>query len=163
MLTEKWTPMNRDVQKFNQLVPEMLALSGENDEDWMTRTSTSEKNPESTLARRNRLRVTDSEPEHFVEDALPRPPPAQRIAKSQRSSNSTASSDSNLTMYQEMVKERYELDRKAKMKVIEREANSRINLYNSQRIAEDMRVLQIDTRGMYPTDAAIFYVMFLFI
>nr|GEX50178.1 reverse transcriptase domain-containing protein [Tanacetum cinerariifolium] len=36
------------------------------------------KNPESTLARRNRLRVTDSEPEHFVEDALPWPPEGHR-------------------------------------------------------------------------------------
>ncbi|GKC19933.1 hypothetical protein Tco_1022083 [Tanacetum coccineum] len=178
MLTGKWTPMNRDVQKFNQLVSKMLALSGENDEDWMTRveilynTRTSGdfkhksawlflkdkhkwRNPESTLARRNRLRVTDSKPEHFGEDALPRPPRAERIAKSQRSSNSTASSGSNPTMYQEMMKEQYELDRKAKMEVIERETNSRINLYNSQRIAEDKRVLQIDTRGMDPTNAAI--------
>ncbi|GKC12256.1 ATP-dependent Clp protease proteolytic subunit 3, chloroplastic [Tanacetum coccineum] len=37
MLTGKWTPMNASVQKFNQLVSETLAHSGENDEDWMTR------------------------------------------------------------------------------------------------------------------------------
>ncbi|GKD84829.1 hypothetical protein Tco_1355983 [Tanacetum coccineum] len=37
ILTEKWTPMNASVQKFNQLASETLAHSGENDEDWMTR------------------------------------------------------------------------------------------------------------------------------
>ncbi|GKC59606.1 hypothetical protein Tco_1087204 [Tanacetum coccineum] len=113
------------------------------------------ENPESTLARRNHLQVTDEEPKHFGEDTLPRPPGAQRIAKSQRSSNSTASSGSNPTMFQEMIAQQYELERKAKMDVIKREANSKINLYNSERIAEDMRVLQIDTRGMDPADAAI--------
>nr|GEV04251.1 hypothetical protein [Tanacetum cinerariifolium] len=38
----------------------------------------------------HRLWVMDEEPEHFGEDALPRPPGLQRIFKSQRSSNSTA-------------------------------------------------------------------------
>ncbi|GKD46733.1 hypothetical protein Tco_1271378 [Tanacetum coccineum] len=178
MLTGKWTPMNANVQKFNQLVGETLVHSGENDDYWMTRVEilfkthtgvdfkhTSAwlflkdkhkwKNLESTLVRRNRLRVTDEEPEHFGEDALPRPPGLQRISKSQRSSNSTASSGSNPLMYQEMMKEQYELDRKAKMKVIERETNERMRLYHSQRIAKDMKVLQIDTRGMDPVDAAI--------
>ncbi|GKB23032.1 hypothetical protein Tco_0862433 [Tanacetum coccineum] len=70
---------------------------------------------ESTNARRNRFRVTDEEPEHFGDDALPRPPGLQRLAKSQRSgSNSTASSGSNPMMYQEFMKEQYELDRKVK-------------------------------------------------
>ncbi|GJZ95748.1 hypothetical protein Tco_0668082 [Tanacetum coccineum] len=142
MLMGKWTPMNRDVQKFNSLVQETLVMSGENDEDWLTRvqilfkTHTGSefkhksawlflkdkhkwKNAESTFGRRNRLWVTDEEPEHFGEDALPRPPGVQRIAKSKRSSNSTASSGSNLTMFQEMVQQQYELDGKAKMKVIE--------------------------------------------
>ncbi|GKA18183.1 hypothetical protein Tco_0698020 [Tanacetum coccineum] len=113
------------------------------------------KNHESTLARRNRLRVTDEEPKHFGEDVLPRPPGLQRISKSQRSSNLTASSGSNPLMYQEMIQQQYELDRKAKMKVIERETNERISLSQSQRIAEDMKVLQIDTRGIDPVDAAI--------
>ncbi|GKC04293.1 hypothetical protein Tco_0995903 [Tanacetum coccineum] len=135
MLTGKWTPMNRDVQKFNSLVLETNVMSGENDDDWMTKvellykTHTSSdfkhksawlflkdkhmwKNPESTLARRNRLRVTNEKPEHFGEDALPRPPGAQRTAKSQRSSNSTASSGSTPTMFQEMMQLQYELDRK---------------------------------------------------
>ncbi|GKD96064.1 hypothetical protein Tco_1379961 [Tanacetum coccineum] len=121
MLTEKWTPMNASVQKFNQLVSKMLAHSGENDEDWITTHKWT--NPESTNARRNRFRVTDEEPEHFGDDALPRPPELQRIAKSQRSgSNSTASSGSNPMMYQEFMKEQYELDRKAKMEVIVQES-----------------------------------------
>ncbi|GJX62137.1 hypothetical protein Tco_0295037 [Tanacetum coccineum] len=170
---------NASIQKFNQLVSETLAHSEENDEDWMTRveilykTHTNGefkhksawkflkdkhklKNPESTLARRNRLRVTDDEPEHFGDDALPRPPGLQRIAKSQRSgSNSPASSGSNPMMYQEFMKEQYELDRKAKMEVIERETQERMRLIHSQRIAENMKVLEIDTRGMDPADAAI--------
>ncbi|GKB27884.1 hypothetical protein Tco_0867285 [Tanacetum coccineum] len=58
-------------------------------------------------------------------------------------------------MYQEFMKEQYELDRKAKIEVIERETNERMRLYHSQRIAEDMKVLQIDTRGMDLDDAAI--------
>ncbi|GKD51314.1 hypothetical protein Tco_1280290, partial [Tanacetum coccineum] len=143
MLTGKWTPMNASVQKFNQLVSETLAHSRENDEDWITRVEVlykthvgtefkhksawvflkgkhKWKNPESTNARRNCFRVTDDEPEHFGDDALHRPPGLQRIAKSQRSgSNSTASSGSNLMMYQEFMKEQYELDRKAKRQVIE--------------------------------------------
>ncbi|GKE42872.1 hypothetical protein Tco_1470156 [Tanacetum coccineum] len=114
------------------------------------------RNPDSTLVRRNRLRVTGEEPEHFEEDVLPRPPGLQRISKSQRSgSNSTASSVSNPMMYQEFMKEQYELDRKTKMEVIQRETNGRMRLYHSQRIAEDMKVLQIDTRGMDPVDTAI--------
>nr|GEW11818.1 hypothetical protein [Tanacetum cinerariifolium] len=170
--------MNRDVSKFNSLVQETLFMSGENDEDWLTRvqilfkTHTGSefkhksawlflknkhkwKNHESTLARRNRLRVTEEEPEHLEEDALPRPLGAQRIAKSQRSSNSTASSRLNLTMFQEMMQQHYELVRKAKMEVIERDANTRVNLYNSQKISEDLRVLEIDTRTMDPVDTAI--------
>ncbi|GJT58805.1 hypothetical protein Tco_1002338 [Tanacetum coccineum] len=179
VLTGKWTPMNASVQKFNQLVSETLAHSEENDEDWITRVEVLYKthvgtefkhksawlfykgkhkwtNPESTNARRNRFRVTDEKPEHFGDDALPRPPGLQRIAKSQRSgSNSTASSGSNPMMYQEFMKEQYELDRKAKMQVIEQESEERRLLIHSQKIAEDMKVLQIDTRGMDPADAAI--------
>nr|GEW35356.1 hypothetical protein [Tanacetum cinerariifolium] len=80
-------------------------------------------NPDSTNARMNRFRVTDEEPEHFGDDALPRPPGLQRLAKSQRpGSNSTASFGSNPMMYQEFMKEQYELDRKAKMQVIEQES-----------------------------------------
>ncbi|GKC46118.1 hypothetical protein Tco_1063840 [Tanacetum coccineum] len=70
-------------------------------------------------------------------------------------SNSTASSGSNPAAYQEFMAEQYELDRKAKMTVLERESEDRRRLIQSQRIAEDMRVLQIDTRGMDAADAAI--------
>ncbi|GKB12426.1 enoyl-[acyl-carrier-protein] reductase, mitochondrial [Tanacetum coccineum] len=143
-LTSRFEAWNKDNTVLNRCVGETLVHSGENDEDWMTRVEIL-----------NRLRVTDEEPEHFGEDALPRPPGLQRISKSQRSSNSTASSGSNPLMYQEMMKEQYELDRKAKMKVIERETNERMRLYHSQRIAEDMKVPQIDIRGMDPIDAAI--------
>ncbi|GJS77625.1 hypothetical protein Tco_0727506 [Tanacetum coccineum] len=154
MLTEKWTPMNASVQKFNQLVSETLAHSRENDEDWITRQKWT--NPESTNARRNHFRVTDYEPEHFGDDALHRPPGLQQIAKSQRSgSNSTASSGSNPMMHQEFMKEQYELVRKAKMQVIEQECEEQRQLIHAQRIAEEMRVLQIDTRGMDPADAVI--------
>nr|GEW22737.1 hypothetical protein [Tanacetum cinerariifolium] len=156
MLTGKWTPMNASIQKFNQLVAETLALSGENDEGWITRVEILYKthvgtdfkhksawlflkgkhkwtNPESTNARMYRFRVTDEEPEHFGDDALPRPPGLQRIAKSQHSgSNSTASSGYNLLMYQEFIKEQYELDRKAKMEVIAQESEERRMLIHSQ-------------------------------
>nr|GEZ04948.1 hypothetical protein [Tanacetum cinerariifolium] len=37
MLTGKWIPMNRDVNKFNSLVLETNVMSEENDDDWMTR------------------------------------------------------------------------------------------------------------------------------
>ncbi|GJT93240.1 hypothetical protein Tco_1082085 [Tanacetum coccineum] len=56
---------------------------------------------------------------------------------------------------QEFMKEQYELDRKAKMQVIEQESKERRQLIQSQRIAKDMKVLQIDTRGMDPADAVI--------
>ncbi|GJZ98961.1 hypothetical protein Tco_0671512 [Tanacetum coccineum] len=179
MLTEKWTLMNASVQNFNQLVSETLRHSEENDQDWMTRVEIlykthtgcdfkhksawlflkgkhKWKNPESTNARMNRFRVTDEEPGHFGDDALPRPLGLQRIAKTQRSgSNSTASSGSNPMMYQEFMKEQYELDHKAKMQVIEQESEERRQLIHSQRIAEDMKVLQTDTRGMDLADAVI--------
>ncbi|GKA06089.1 hypothetical protein Tco_0685209 [Tanacetum coccineum] len=116
---------------------------------------TSEKKSRIDIGKKKSSSVTDEEPEHFGEDALPRPPRLQQIFKSQRSSNSTASSGSNPLMYQEMIQQQYELDRKAKMKVIERETNKRMRLYHSQRIAEEMKVLQIDTREMDPVDAAI--------
>ncbi|GJU03542.1 cysteine-rich receptor-like protein kinase [Tanacetum coccineum] len=114
MLTGKWTPMNASIQKFNQLVAEMLALSGENDEDWITMVEILYK-PPGELKGIMFFRVTDEKHEHFGDDALPRPPGLQRIAKSQRSgSNSTAGFGSNPLMYQEFMKEQYELDRKAK-------------------------------------------------
>ncbi|GJT18066.1 hypothetical protein Tco_0876772 [Tanacetum coccineum] len=55
----------------------------------------------------------------------------------------------------EIIAEQTELDHKAKMTVLEKESEDRRRLIQSQRIAEDMRVLQIDTRGMDAADAAI--------
>nr|GEW21987.1 hypothetical protein [Tanacetum cinerariifolium] len=103
----------------------------------------------------NRNRVTNKEPELFGDDALPRPADLHRIAKSQRSSNSTASSDSNPTMFQEIIQQQYELDRKEKTKRIDREVNSRVDLNNSKKVAEDLKVLQISTDEMDPIDVAI--------
>ncbi|GJR15013.1 hypothetical protein Tco_0797665 [Tanacetum coccineum] len=99
---------------------------------------------------------SDKEPDHFGDDELPRPPGLQRIAKSQRSgSNSTASSGSNPVAYQEFMAEQYDLDCKAKMQVLSQESEDRRRLIQSQKVAEDMKVLQIDTSGMDPTYAAI--------
>ena len=179
MLTGKWTPMNKDIKKFNSVVDEMAVLSGEGDKDFMNRChilfkrSTGYefrhltawgflkdkhkwKNPDSTLARRNRLRPSpQQEPEHFGPDDLPRPDGMYRVSKSQRSSNSTASSGSNPALFQEMLQQQYELDRKAKMDVLERESQARVSMYESQRMAEEMRVLQIDTSTMDPMNARI--------
>ncbi|GKA26660.1 hypothetical protein Tco_0712769 [Tanacetum coccineum] len=70
-------------------------------------------------------------------------------------SNSTASSGSNPVAYQEFMAEQYDLDRKAKMQVLSQESEDRRRLIQAQKIAEDMKVLQIDTSGMDPTYAAI--------
>ncbi|GJX94495.1 hypothetical protein Tco_0349081 [Tanacetum coccineum] len=94
MLTGKWTPMNREVSKFNSLVNETKAMSRENDGDLMTRKH-KWNNPESTNARQNHHRLTNNDLELFGDDELPRLAGLHRIAKSQRSSNSTASSGSN--------------------------------------------------------------------
>ncbi|GJR69612.1 hypothetical protein Tco_0015677 [Tanacetum coccineum] len=129
--------MNREVGKFNSLVNEMKAMSGENDENLMTQIEIlykaytksdfkhksawaflkdkhKWKNTELANARRYRNRVTNAVPELFEDDALPRPPGLQMIAKSQRSSNSTASSGSNPSIFQEMMQQQYELDRMEK-------------------------------------------------
>ncbi|GKE39013.1 hypothetical protein Tco_1462418 [Tanacetum coccineum] len=103
----------------------------------------------------NAQRPTKSNSELFGDDELPRQPDKQRIAKSQRSTNSSASFGSNPTMFQDMLKQQYELDRETKMERMDRETTTRVDLINSQKVAEDLKVLQIDTRGMYPVDAAI--------
>ncbi|GJR53464.1 glutathione S-transferase T3-like protein [Tanacetum coccineum] len=157
MLTGKWTPMNAAVMKFNQLYETIVGDEFKHRSAWnFLKDRHKWKNPESTLQRRSRLRSTDKEPDHFRDDELPRPPGLQRIAKSQRSgSNSTASSGSNPVAYQEFMAEQYDLDRKAKMQVLSQESEDRRRLIQAQKIAEDMKVLQIDTSGMDPTYAAI--------
>nr|GEW74982.1 zinc finger CCCH domain-containing protein 14 [Tanacetum cinerariifolium] len=139
------TPMNPDVGKFNSLVNETKAMSEENDENLMTRIE----------ILRNRNRVTNEKLELFGDDALPRPPGMHRIAKSQCSSNSTASFESNPAMFQEMMQQQLEIERKEKIERIDREVNSRVALNDSKRVAEDLKVLQISTDGMDPIDAAI--------
>lgn len=92
------------------------------------------KNLESTLARRSRLWGTEEKPDHFKDDELPRSSEVQRLAKSQRSgSNYTASSGSNSVTYQEFMAEQYELERKAKMQVIEQESEDRMWLIQAQK------------------------------
>nr|GFA67018.1 hypothetical protein [Tanacetum cinerariifolium]GFA84863.1 hypothetical protein [Tanacetum cinerariifolium] len=110
------------------------------------------ENPDLTKARRNRGRVTEEEPELFGDDELPRPPNKQRIAKSQLSSNSTASSGSNPTMFQKMHHEQYTLDREAKMERLDCETLARVELINSQKRSEDLKVLTINTSGMDPIE-----------
>ncbi|GKE66928.1 hypothetical protein Tco_1521089 [Tanacetum coccineum] len=114
--------MNREVAKFNALVNEAKAMSGENDENLMIKHKWN--NPKSTQARRNRNRVTNEEAELFGDNMLPRPPDMYRIAKSQCSSNSTASSRSNPAMFQEMMQQQMEIERKEKMECMDREINS---------------------------------------
>ncbi|GKD56815.1 hypothetical protein Tco_1290202, partial [Tanacetum coccineum] len=68
------------------------------------------------------------------------------IGKSQRSTNSSASSGSNPAMFQDMLQQQYELDRKEKMECLDHETATRVKLFNSQKVAKDLKVLQIDTR-----------------
>ncbi|GJV35256.1 hypothetical protein Tco_1407733 [Tanacetum coccineum] len=44
-------------------------------------------------------------------------------------------------MFQEMIQQQYELERKMKQDVLERESRARVDLLESQKIAEDMRLL----------------------
>ncbi|GKB49071.1 hypothetical protein Tco_0899824 [Tanacetum coccineum] len=105
MLTGKWTPMNRDVQKFNAIYNQTELLSGENEENLYTRVLSLFRdqnnvefrhreswlffkdkykwtNPESTQVRRTRGRVTgEDEPEMFGDDAIPRPSGAPESLK----------------------------------------------------------------------------------
>ncbi|GKA83074.1 hypothetical protein Tco_0789822 [Tanacetum coccineum] len=145
MLTGKWTPMNREVGRFNSLVNETKALSGEKDEDWLTRVEII----------RNRGQVTGEEPELFEDDEFPHSPGKQRIAKSQCSTNSSASSGSNLAMFQDTLQQQYELDHAAKIERLDCETSTRVELINSQKVSEDLKVLQIDTSEMDLVDATI--------
>ncbi|GKB07012.1 hypothetical protein Tco_0835245 [Tanacetum coccineum] len=105
MLTGEWTQLNREVKRFNLLVNETKALSGENDEDWSTWVEILYK---SVAVTPNRGRFTDEEAELFGDDELPLSPGKQRIAKTQRSANSSTSSGSNLAMFQDMLQQQYE-------------------------------------------------------
>nr|GEY88982.1 hypothetical protein [Tanacetum cinerariifolium] len=79
------------------------------------RASTSGTIPNRHKQDKNRNRVTNEEPELFEDDVLPRPPGMHMIVMSQRYSNSTASSGSNPTMFQEMMQQQMKIERKEKM------------------------------------------------
>nr|GEZ88321.1 hypothetical protein [Tanacetum cinerariifolium] len=102
-----------------------------------------------------RFKLGNEEPELLRDDELPHPPGKQSIAKSQRSTNSSTSSGSNPAMFQDMLQQQYELDRAANTKRLDRETSARVELINSKKVAENLKVLQIDTSGMDPVDAAI--------
>nr|GEV33090.1 hypothetical protein [Tanacetum cinerariifolium] len=108
-----------------------------------------------SIARRNHHRVTDEEFKLFGPDELQRPPDKEKFAKSQRSLSSTASSGSNPAMFTEMMQQQYELDRKEKIERIDNETNARVELFNSQKAVEDLKVLQMSTDGMDPIDTTI--------
>ncbi|GJV55100.1 hypothetical protein Tco_1456105 [Tanacetum coccineum] len=137
MLTGKWTPMNRDVGKFNAIYDQIDLLSGENDENLYTRVLTlyrdqmkSEfrhrsawlflrdkykwQNPESTQERRTRGRVTEED-----------------------------------SCFQQIM-----LDREAKKEAIDRELAARLAICDIQKRNEDLKILAFDTTGMNPEDAA---------
>nr|GEW18595.1 hypothetical protein [Tanacetum cinerariifolium] len=139
MLTGKWTPMNRDVQKSNAIYNQTELLSDENEENLYTRVLSLFRdqnnvefrhheaslflkdkykwtNSKSTKARRTRGRVTgEDEPEMFGNDAIPRPSGAPRKSKSQRSSaSSSATSGSSKNRVTEFFQEQIQLDREAK-------------------------------------------------
>ncbi|GJY61134.1 molybdate-anion transporter [Tanacetum coccineum] len=57
--------------------------------------------------------------------------------------------------FKKFSNKQYELDQNAKMERIDREVNSRVALYDSQNVAEDLKVLQMSTDGMDPVEATI--------
>ncbi|GJU92927.1 hypothetical protein Tco_1317683 [Tanacetum coccineum] len=178
MLTGKWTPMNVAVMKFNQLYEETLAHSGENDENHMARVLQlyetivggefkhqsawnflkdrhKWKNPESTLQRRSRLRGTDKEPDHLEMMSCLGHPGCNELLKV---NVPVLTRPLTPVLTRSLIKSSWrnnDLDRKAKMQVLSQEREDRRRLIQAQKIAEDMKVLQIDTSGMDPTYAAI--------
>ncbi|GKC78720.1 hypothetical protein Tco_1129494 [Tanacetum coccineum] len=178
MLTGKWTPMNREIGKFNAIYDQTDLLSGENNENLYTRVLTlfrdhtkSEfrhrsswpflkdkykwQNPESTQARRTRGRVIEEDPDMFGPDAIPRPSGAPRKSKSQRSSgSSSAASGSSKTQITELMQQQITLDREAKKEAMDRELAARLAICDIQKRNEDLKILAFDTTGMNPEDAA---------
>nr|GEW52880.1 hypothetical protein [Tanacetum cinerariifolium] len=151
MLTGKWTPVNREVGRFNSLVNKTKALTGENDEDLMTRTSTSGKsrfekrkmklwtgyptwNPSS-------LETTNC-PVYLASEELQKVK-LDRLFRS-RPDNVSRNAPTTIRVRPE-----------GKMERLDRETMARVELFNSLKLAEDLKLLQIDTRGMDPVDAAI--------
>nr|GEX03521.1 hypothetical protein [Tanacetum cinerariifolium] len=143
MLTEKWTPMNASIQKFNQLVAKTFALSGENDEDWITRVEILYKTHVGTEFKHKsawiflKANTSGQTPNRQTQEGIVFVLPTKSLS------------------ILEMMRCLGLPDCKAKMEVIAQESEERRMLIQSQRIAEDMKVLQIDTRGMDPADAVI--------
>ncbi|GKB17380.1 hypothetical protein Tco_0851303 [Tanacetum coccineum] len=179
MLTGKWTPMNRDVQKFNEIYNQTALLSGENEEKLYTQVLSlfrnqnnvefrhrdaclflkdkyKRTNPESTQARRTRGRVTgEDEPEMFGDDAIPRLSGDLRKSKSKRSSaSSSANSGSSKHRLTEFFQEQIQLDCEAKKESLDRELAARLVVVEFQKRNEDLNNLTFDTTGMNPDDAA---------
>ncbi|GJY60077.1 hypothetical protein Tco_0459969 [Tanacetum coccineum] len=178
MMTGKWTPMNKDVGKFNAIYDQTTALSGENDENLYTRVFTlfrdqnnvefrhrsawlflkdkyKWKNPESTQARRTRGQLIEDEPEMFGDDDVPRPSGAPRKTKSQRSSaSSSATSSSSKNRVTDLMQEQILIDREAKKESMDRELAARLAICEIQKRNEDLKILTFDTTGMAPEDAA---------
>ncbi|GJW13192.1 hypothetical protein Tco_0017325 [Tanacetum coccineum] len=128
MLTGKWTPMNREVGRFNSLVNETmerLVIFERQAQVEKSRFDKRKKKPRTGYRRGTEL---------FGDDELPRPPGKQRIAKIQRSTNSLASSGSNLTMFQDMLQQQYELDLATKMERVDRETSGTIAFNMADRI-----------------------------
>ncbi|GJU41200.1 hypothetical protein Tco_1194157 [Tanacetum coccineum] len=170
MLMGKWTPMNRDVNKFNSMYDQTKALSGENKENLFTRvlilfedqsgrefTHKSAwlflkdkykwKNPESTQARRTERRVNEEEPEFFGDDAIPRPSGAPRKSKAQRSTSSSTTSGSQKERFTELMQQQILLDREAKKEQMERELTARLAVYEIQKINEELKIQLSTLRG----------------
>ncbi|GKB48371.1 hypothetical protein Tco_0899124 [Tanacetum coccineum] len=145
MLMGKWTPVNANVQKFNQLVSETLAHSGENDHDWITRVEILYKTHTGCDFKHKSAWL-------FIKASTSGLTPNRQMLEGIVFALPTKNRSILETM---RCLEQYELERKAKMQVIEQESEERRQLIHAQRIAEEMRVLQIDTRGMDPADAVI--------
>ncbi|GJT90055.1 hypothetical protein Tco_1078900 [Tanacetum coccineum] len=178
MLKGKWTPMNRDVNKFNSIYDQTNLLSGGNEENLYTRVLTlfhdqtksefrhrsvwlflKDKykwlNLESIQARRTRGRITEEDPEMFGDDSIPRPSGAPRKSKSQRSSaSSSTTSGSSKNQVTELMQEQILLDREAKKESMDRELAARLAVCEIQKRNEDLKILTFDTTGMNLEDAA---------
>ncbi|GJY11502.1 probable phospholipase A2 homolog 1 [Tanacetum coccineum] len=74
MVTEKWTTLTRDCNKFARIVEENVRLSGENDSTWLARCYKTRVGTAEDIEESNEL---------FRGDTIPRPPGKPRPTKSQ--------------------------------------------------------------------------------
>ncbi|GJT85308.1 hypothetical protein Tco_1067025 [Tanacetum coccineum] len=140
MLTGKWTYMNRKVGKFYSLVNETKVMSGENEENWMTRVEILYKAHTKSDFKHNNAWA-------FLKDKHKwKNPNRQMQDDTFRFKPSNVSRNDSTTIRARP---------KGKMERIDREVNSRVELNNSKKVAEDLKVLQMSTDGIDPIDAAI--------